>query len=50
MEEEQPQRNIKSLICQIKPIHKDKPATLKRIEISLEKYNSQDKLDIIVFP
>lgn len=43
-------RNIKALLCQISPFYKDKLKTIQRLQISLEKYTSKDKLDVVVFP
>jgi predicted amidohydrolase len=47
----QPQRrNLKALLCQIKPIYKNKTATIQRITVSLEKYSKKDQFDLILFP
>ena len=48
---EQPsRRNIKALLCQIKPTYKNKIATIQRITVSLEKYSKKDNFDIVLFP
>lgn len=43
-------KNIKALLCQICPFHKDKNQTIQRVSKSLEKYKPASKIDIVVFP
>jgi protein N-terminal amidase len=48
--QQQSNRNIKALLCQISPFYKDKIKTINRIKISLERYSPKNELDILVFP
>lgn len=48
--QDKPVRNIKALLCQISPFHRDKQKTIDRVRISLQKYTSQAKIDIVLFP
>lgn len=43
-------KNIKALLCQICPFHKDKNKTIQRISKSLEMYSQTSKIDIVIFP
>jgi protein N-terminal amidase len=43
-------RNLKALLCQISPFHKDKKKTIDRVRASLKMYSEKSKLDIVLFP
>lgn len=43
-------KEIKALLCQIKPVFKQKKQNLERIKKSLERYTSKDGFDIVMFP
>jgi predicted amidohydrolase len=49
-QQQQTQRNIKAILCQISPFHKEKIKSIARVRVSLERYTAKDELDIFVFP
>lgn len=49
-EDQTDKKNLKSLLCQISPFHKDSSKTRARVAKSFELYNESHKLDLIVFP
>lgn len=47
---QQQQRNLKALLCQISPFHKDKVKSIERVRVSMQMYSAKNELDIIIFP
>lgn len=43
-------KDIKILVCQVNPFHKNAKNSIDRIERSMKIYTSKDKIDLIMFP
>lgn len=44
------QRNLKALLCQVSPFYKDKAKSIERVKVSMNMYSDKNGLDIIIFP